>query len=665
METALEVYNDTEMRSPPLEVEVYNDTETRSPETQPIKRRKKKSMVWEHFTIESVEPNCRRAFCKGCNQSFAYSNGNKVAGTSHLKRHIAKGTCPALAHTQNNDNNQLMGTPYTPKTDTPRRRYRSQNASPYVAFNQDKCHQEIAKMIILHDYPLHMVEHPGFVSFVKSIQPHFDAMSFNNVQGDCVATYLAEKQNVMKSLEGIPGRFCLTLDFWTSKLTLGYVFITAHFIDSDWKIQKKLLNVLMESYPEADEALSLAVANCVSEWGLEGKLFSVTFNHPASNTAVENIKPLLCIKNPGILDGQLVIGNCVARTFSSLAKDVLEKGKDVIKNIRDSVKHVKTSESHEERFVELKEQLQVPSEKVLSLDDQTQWNTTYKMLVAASEVKEVFSCLDTADPDYKQHHSAEDWKNVEALCTFLKPLFEAASTLQSTENPSAVTIFHEVWKTQSDLSRAIAGEDPYVAGIAKTMKEKVDKYWRDCSLVLAMAVVMDPRFKMKLVEFSFSKIFGEDATKNIKTVDDGIHELFSEYMALPAPLKPTSEADGLSDFDTYIMETTGQNLKSELDQYLDETLLPRVQEFDVLDWWKQNKLKYPTLSKMARDILSIPVSAAAFDYVFDMEPREMDEYKTSLRPETVEALICAKEWLLEKDASSAAAQMSSAIKTEA
>src|SRR5690606_19495235 len=125
-------------------------------------------------------------------------------------------------------------------------------------------------------------------------------------------------------------------------------------------------------------------------------------------------------------------------------------------------------------------------------------------------------------------------------------------------------------------------------------KEKVDKYWRDCSLVLAMAVVMDPRFKMKLVEFSFSKIFGEDAGKNIKTVDDGIHELFNEYMALPAPLKPASEADGLSDFDNYILETTGQNLKSELDQYLDETLLPRVQEFDVLDWWKQNKLKYPT-----------------------------------------------------------------------
>ncbi|XP_010541714.1 PREDICTED: zinc finger BED domain-containing protein DAYSLEEPER-like isoform X2 [Tarenaya hassleriana] len=629
-------------------IEVYNHDEMVTPETQPSKRRKKKSMVWEHFTIETVSPGCRRACCNGCKQSFAYSNGSKVAGTSHLKRHIAKGTCPALLHPL--ENNQL--TPYTPKSDTPRRRYRT-SGSTYVLFDQDRYRREIAKMIIMHDYPLHMVEHPGFISFVQSLQPRSEMVSFNTVQGDCVATYLAEKQNVMKYLEGVPGRFGLTLDFWTSKQTLSYVFITGHFIDSDWNLQKKLLNVVMEPYPDSDSALSLAVSSCLADWGLEGKLFCVTLNYPVSKVALENLRPLLCIKNTNILDGQLLIGNCVARTFSSLAKDVIVQGKDVIKKIRDSVKYVKTSESREEKFLELKQHLQVPTELILSLDDQTQWNTTYLMLVAASELKEVFSCLDTADPDYKQVPSAEDWRQAETLCTFLKPLYDAVYVLQSTDNPTSVTFFHEIWKTQADLSRVIAGEDPYMGGLAKTMKEKIDKYWRDCSLVLAMAVVMDPRFKMKLVEFSFSKIFGEDAPKNIKTVDDGIHELFNEYIALPLPLTPTyaeggggdPKPDGLIDFDMYIMETTGQNLKSELDQYLDETLLPRVQEFDVLDWWKQNKLKYPTLSKMARDILSIPVSAAALGYVFDMEPREMDDYKTSLRPETVEALICAKEWI--------------------
>jgi hypothetical protein len=64
--------------------------------TQPNKRRKRKYMVCEHFTIETISAESRRAFCKQCKQSFAYNTGSKVAGTSHLKRHIAKGTCLAL-----------------------------------------------------------------------------------------------------------------------------------------------------------------------------------------------------------------------------------------------------------------------------------------------------------------------------------------------------------------------------------------------------------------------------------------------------------------------------------------------------------------------------------------------------------------------------------------
>ncbi|KAJ8768087.1 hypothetical protein K2173_021027 [Erythroxylum novogranatense] len=637
--------------------------EFKSPETQPNKRRKKKSLVWEHFTIETVSPGCRRACCKQCKQSFAYSTGSKVAGTSHLKRHIAKGTCLALLRSQGNS--MALYTRRTGGNDSsgPRkRRYRSAS-TPYIPFDSDRSRHEIARMIIMHDYPLHMVEHSGFVSFIQNLQPNFGMVSFNSVQGDCLATYLREKQSFMKFMEGIPGRVCLTLDIWSSSQDLGYVFITGHFIDSNWKRHRRILNVVMEPYPDSDGALSHAVACSLSDWSLEGKLFSLTCSHPAGEPGLENLRSLLCLKNPHILNGQLLLGNCVAQTLSSVAKDVFSLSKEVINKIRDSVKYVATSESHEEKFLELKQQLQVPSEKNLSLDDQRKWNTTYQMLVTASEVKEVFSCLDTSDPHYKQAPSMEDWKQVETVCTYLKPLFDAANILASTANPTAITCFHEIWKIHTELTCAATSEDPFVKSIANVMKEKIDKYWNDCSLVLAIAVAMDPRFKMKLVEFSFSKIYGEDAPSYIKIVDDGIHELFVEYVALPLPLTPayadernvdnmkTDEHgnllsdNGLTDFDVYIMETTSQQMKSELDQYLDESLLPRVQDFDVLGWWKLNKLKYPTLSKMARDILTIPVSTVGPDAVFDTMAKELDSYRSSLRPETLEALVCAKDWL--------------------
>ncbi|KAI4313440.1 hypothetical protein L6164_026423 [Bauhinia variegata] len=650
------VYSETLPSYEIVSAETPNN-EDHTPETQPNKRRKKKSMVWEHFTIETVGDACRRACCKRCKQSFAYSTGSKVAGTSHLKRHIAKGTCPGLL--RNQEQNQL--TPYTPRSrGSAGKRYRSPSTS-YMIFNQDHCRREIARMIIMHDYPLHMVEHPGFVAFVKNLQPQFNMVTFNTIQGDCVAAYLMEKQNLMRYMEGLPGRVCLTLDMWTSSQSVGYVFITGHFVDSNWKLQKRILNVVKEPYPDSDSALSHAVAACLSDWGLEGRLFSITTNQALSEVAHENLRALLSVKNPLILNGQLLVGNCIARILSSVARDLLASAQDMVKKIRESVKFVKTSESHEEKFLELKQQLQVPGERTLFIDDQTQWNTTYQMLVAASELNEVFSCLDTSDPDYRGAPSMQDWELTETLCKYLKPLLDAANILITTTHPPSVAIFHEVWKLLLDLARAVMSEDPFISNLTKIMQEIIDKYWRDCSLVLALAVVMDPRFKMKLIEFSFSKIYGDDAHIYIKMVDDGIHELFHEYVNLPLPLTPAYAEEGmkmeespggtllsdngLTDFDMYIMETTSQPVKSELDQYLEESLLPRSADSNVLGWWKLNKLKYPTLSKMARDILAVPVSTVAIESFFDIKSKEMDQYRSSLRPETVEALVCAKDWM--------------------
>ncbi|KAK7411135.1 hypothetical protein VNO78_02567 [Psophocarpus tetragonolobus] len=653
-----------------INAETLLNNEDHIPETRPTKRRKKKSIVWEHFTIETVSPECRRARCKQCMQTFAYSTGSKVAGTSHLKRHIAKGTCSALL--RNHDRNQLM--PYTARnmgggdgnaSSTSKRRYRSPS-TPYVIFDQDQCRYEISRMIIMHDYPLHIVEHPGFVAFVQNLQPQFKRVTFNSIQGDCVATYLIEKQHLLKYIDGIPGRVCFTLDIWTSSQSLGYVFVTGHFVDRDWKLQRRILNVVMEPYPDSEFALTHAVAACLSDWGLKGRLFSVTCNQALSNAALENLRSLVSMKNPLILNGQLLVGNCIARTLSSVANDLLGTAQDLINKIRDSVKYVKTSELHEETFLGLKQHLQVPSGSSLFIDDQIHWNTSYQMLVAALELKEIFSCLDTCDPDYKGAPSMHDWKLVETLCSYLKPVYDAANILTTTTRPNAITFFHEVWKLQLDAARAVASEDPFISSLEKIMREKIDKYWRECSLVLALAVVMDPRFKMKLVEFSFTRIYGDDAHLYTKIVDDGIHELFHEYVALPLPLtSPYADNgnagnhskmnespegavlsdNGLTDFDAYIMETSSQQMKSELDQYLEESLLPRIPDFDVLAWWKLNKLKYPTLSKMARDILSVPISTVDPDSVFYSKSKEMDQYRVSLKPETVEALICAKDWM--------------------
>ena len=58
--------------------------------------------------------------------------------------------------------------------------------------------------------------------------------------------------------------------------------------------------------------------------------------------------------------------------------------------------------------------------------------------------------------------------------------------------------------------------------------------------------------------------------------------------------------------------TTGDgSRRSELDKYLDEDVEENSPQFKVLNWWKDNSLRFPVLSRMARDILAIPISTVA------------------------------------------------------
>ncbi|KAF8395898.1 hypothetical protein HHK36_019853 [Tetracentron sinense] len=66
------------------------------------------------------------------------------------------------------------------------------------------------------------------------------------------------------------------------------------------------------------------------------------------------------------------------------------------------------------------------------------------MLMAALELKEVFSCLDTSDLDYKESPSMDDWKQVKTLCTYLKLLYDAANILTGSTYSTANVFFHEV-----------------------------------------------------------------------------------------------------------------------------------------------------------------------------------------------------------------------------
>lgn len=70
-----------------------------------------------------------------------------------------------------------------------------------------------------------------------------------------------------------------------------------------------------------------------------------------------------------------------------------------------------------------------------------------------------------------------------------------------------------------------------------------------------------------------------------------------------------------------------------------------VATFNLLEWWKVNALRYPVLANMARRFLTIPASSVSSESTFSTGGRILDDYRSSLKPYMVEALVCGGSYI--------------------
>ena len=167
---------------------------------------------------------------------------------------------------------------------------------------------------------------------------------------------------------------------------------------------------------------------------------------------------------------------------------------------------------------------------------------------------------------------------------------------------------------------------------------------------------------MIFITFVFAHLYpdGEDCQNKKEPLLESITELFHLYEEAykkeeqknNSNVASSSEGSvglGKRSYEAFLdTELVNIASKSELDIYLTE--MPDRQPaggttFDVLQWWKGNQSKFPILSMMARDILSIPVTTVASESTFSAGKRVIDAKRASMNTETVEILLCGGDWV--------------------
>ena len=89
------------------------------------------------------------------------------------------------------------------------------------------------------------------------------------------------------------------------------------------------------------------------------------------------------------------------------------------------------------------------------------------------------------------------------------------------------------------------------------------------------------------------------------------------------------------------------NNTTDLDRYLNINLISFEddEDFDILIWWKSQH-KYPVISIIARDVLTVPVSIAASEAAFSAGGRVVSDKRCNLAPDSIKANICVKNWAI-------------------
>lgn len=683
------------------------------------KKRKKTSPVWADFKEITLPNGQVKAECIHCKYQLSM---NKSGSTTHLSRHIKN--CVAKKISGAGQKKLAIKTTLS--------KAESVLSIQNFVYDQAKVREILSHMIIVHELPFNLAEYELFNLLMRTATPHYEKVSRTTTKNDSVTTFKLEKKKLMDELKCV-NKISVTTDLWTSDQTVSYMVVTAHYVDSNWNLQKRTLNFCSVPPPHSGLMLCDVLHKCLVEWGIEKKVWTVTVDNAKNNdVAVRLLKENISYKHTLPLMGKIFHVRCCAHILNLLVQDGLSAIKDIIFKVRESVKYVTASEGRINLFNEIANQLQLSSKKLI-LDCCTRWNSTYFMLSSAIEFKDVFPRYQQRDATYKSLLSVEEWEKVRVVCTFLEDFNVATELISGTKLTSFSFIFslystkltntsfifyvgseyptanlflpelvhiklllkeHEVVESEPIKSEVelIEGEgevEPiegvvekdaaenesgttYMQNMVKKMKKKFDKYWGSCNLLISMAAALDPRNKMKYIEWCADNVYSEVEGLELKvTVRETLRSLYDEYLEAykakfisdsadtqiachgSSKSAATTKSKGRkmrSNYKTYMESVDNvDEIRSELDIYFEEGVVvwndEEGAEFDAILWWKSNNLKFRILSKMACDVLSIPITTVASESAFSAGGRVIDPHRASLGVDTVQLLLCTEDWL--------------------
>ncbi|XP_073138374.1 zinc finger BED domain-containing protein RICESLEEPER 2-like [Henckelia pumila] len=490
------VVQNSSQTSNETENETQQSTTGKRPRKPPKAPKQGKSIFWEHCikgtrklsndTVQQI------GICKYCKVEIPTVYGS----TSGLKNHLVKRCKSSPLYEVSGDDksqttlmNETMG-----------------QGSVLVshAFNKKKCELKLARYVIVDEMSFRVVEGKRFVELLHELQPRFRILDRKKIASMVYDLFLVEKAKIQSVIGDV--RVTITTDTWTSIQNINYMVVTAHFVDSDWKLHKRILNFTKITNHSSEE-IGKMVEVCLREWGIE-KVFSIVVDNASSNdSAIDYLKRRMKGENLLLFEGKYLHLRCACHIINLIVKDGLKELNVSIKAIRNAVVFIHSSPSRLNKFREFSMLDKFSSTSTVPMDVKTRWNATYKMLEAALKYRKGKEKIGPPISD--------DWERAKAFVHFLKKFYDATLELSASKNPTSHLIYQSMISLQVEIDRK-RHDDSYqiLTEVASAMKSKFDKYWgnwNNMNPLIFIGNVLDPKNKLQMIKVTVRKLGGSAA----------------------------------------------------------------------------------------------------------------------------------------------------------
>ena len=150
------------------------------------------------------------------------------------------------------------------------------------------------------------------------------------------------------------------------------------------------------------------------------------------------------------------------------------------------------------------------------------------MLSTALIYKIIFSHLAKREASYTCLPTEYDWEVAKDICGRLELFYSMTEFFSGRKYPTTNMYFTLVCELKIALNEWSLSSNEMISRMAESMLAKFNSCWAGVNVIMAVAPILDPRYKTKLLEF-YPNIYGDNSDLEIEKIKKLCYDFLDEY----------------------------------------------------------------------------------------------------------------------------------------